>query len=108
LKPGTTEGFLLKMKCIMEDDFVKRYPECNRACVVCGKGFNTKFLGSSRRVTCSRACARTYALRLQRENTKRYIKSAKYLAYRQEYYEIVKQRRRSAARENDKQETMES
>jgi len=79
-----------------QDSYMKRYPEYNRACAVCGKMFNVLHLGSRRRKTCSAACSEIYTKRLQRENTKRYIKSEKYLAYRKKYYEAVKARRRLA------------
>jgi len=75
---------------------MKRYPEFNRACAVCGKAFNAVHLGSRRRKTCSAACSEIYTKRVQRENTKRYIKSEKYLEYRKKYYEVVKARRRLA------------
>ena len=73
-----------------------RYPEYNRACAVCGKAFNAVHLGSKRRKTCSAQCSAEHANRLQLENTKRYIKSEKYLEYRKKYYEAVKARRRLA------------
>jgi len=73
-----------------------RYPEYNRKCAVCGAAFNAVHLGSRRRVTCSKACSEQYAKQLQKENTRRYIKSEKYLEYRKKYYEAVKARRRLA------------
>ncbi|HME53624.1 MAG TPA: hypothetical protein VKM55_15465 [Candidatus Lokiarchaeia archaeon] len=75
---------------------MKRYPEYNQACAVCGKAFNAVHLGSKRRKTCSAACSEIYTKRIQRENTKRYINSEKYIAYRKKYYEAVKARRRLA------------
>ena len=75
---------------------MKRYPEFNRACAVCGKAFNAKFIGSTRRKTCSPRCSELYTKQVQRENTRRYIKSEKYLTYRKKYYEVVKARRRLA------------
>ena len=79
-----------------EERYMKRYPEFNRACTVCGKVFNARFAGSVRRVTCSPGCSVEHAKRVQRENTRRYIKSEKYLAYRKLYYESIKARRRIA------------
>ncbi|HME53295.1 MAG TPA: hypothetical protein VKM55_13820 [Candidatus Lokiarchaeia archaeon] len=79
-----------------QEYYINRYPQYNRACTVCGKAFNAVYLGSKRRKTCSPQCSAEYAKRLQRENTKRYIKSEKYLAYRKKYYEAVKVRRRLA------------
>lgn len=76
--------------------YEKRYPQYNRACAVCGKAFNALHLGSRRRVTCSRECAMEHARRLQRENTRRYVKSDKYKAYKARYYEAVKVKRRLA------------
>lgn len=75
---------------------MRMYPEYNRACAVCGATFNAVHLGSRRRKTCSAACSEIYTKQVQRENTKRYIKSEKYLEYRKKYYEAVKARRRLA------------
>ena len=66
--------------------YMARYPQYNRACAVCGKAFNAVHLGSKRRKTCSPQCSIEHAKRLQRENTKRYIKSEKYLEYRKKYF----------------------
>ena len=79
-----------------QEYYMARYPQYNRACAVCGKAFNAVYMGSKRRKTCSPRCSETHAKRLQRENTKRYIKSEKYLAYPKKYYEAVKARRRLA------------
>ena len=73
---------------------MKRYPQYTRQCAECGATFNALHLGSRRRVTCSRACSEAHARRLQRENTKRYVKGEKYKAYKARYYEAVKARRR--------------
>ncbi len=79
-----------------EEHYMQRFPEYNRECVECGKPFNALHLGSRRRITCSKACARAHAVAAQRENTRRYIKSEKYLAYRKLYYESIKAKRRLA------------
>jgi len=78
------------------EHYMKRYPQYTRQCVECGATFNALHLGSKRRVTCSRACSEAHARRLQRENTKRYVKGEKYKAYKAKYYEAVKVRRRLA------------
>ncbi len=53
-------------------------------------------MGSRRRITCSRACSEAHTRRLQRENTRRYVKGEKYKAYKARYYEAIKARRRLA------------
>nr|MDO8114935.1 hypothetical protein [Candidatus Sigynarchaeota archaeon] len=79
-----------------KEHYMKMYPHYNRVCPICGETFNALHLGSRRRKTCSKACSAAYTKRVQRENTKRYIKTEKYLAYRKKYYEAVKARRRIA------------
>lgn len=76
--------------------YARRFPEYNRNCVTCGAPFNALYLGDRRRITCSRECAREHARQVQRENTRRYVKTEKYKAYRVKYYEAVKARRRLA------------
>lgn len=78
------------------EHYAKRYPEYNRQCVECGAPFNALHLGSRRRITCSKECSREHTKRVQRENTRAYVKSEKYKAYRVKYYEAVKARRRLA------------
>jgi hypothetical protein len=77
-----------------KEHYMKRYPQYNRLCVECGAEFNALHLGSSRRITCSKECSEAHTKRLQRENTRAYIKSDKYKAYKAQYYEAVKARRR--------------
>ena len=78
------------------EHYAKRFPEYNRTCVACGAPFNALHLGDRRRITCSKECARAHARQLQRENTRRYVKTEKYKAYRVKYYEAVKAKRRLA------------
>ncbi len=77
-----------------EVHYTKRYPQYNRRCAECGREFNALHLGSTRRVTCSRACSEAHTRRLQLENTRRYVKTEKYKAYKAKYYEAVKVKRR--------------
>jgi hypothetical protein len=79
-----------------QEHYARRYPQYNRTCVECGAAFNALHMGSRRRVTCSRACSDAHTRRLQRENTRRYVKGEKYKAYKARYYEAVKARRRLA------------
>jgi hypothetical protein len=79
-----------------QEHYAKRYPQYNRTCVECGAAFNALHLGSRRRITCSRACSEAHVKRVQRENTRRYVKGEKYKAYKAQYYEAVKARRRLA------------
>nr|MDO8113566.1 hypothetical protein [Candidatus Sigynarchaeota archaeon] len=79
-----------------KEHYMKRYPSYNRVCPICGETFNALHAGSKRRKTCSKKCSKEYTKRVQRENTRRYIKTEKYLAYRKKYYEAVKARRRIA------------
>ncbi len=79
-----------------EEHYMKRYPQYTRQCVECGATFNAMHLGYTRRVTCSRACSEAHTRRVQRENTRRYVKGEKYKAYKAQYYEAVKVRRRLA------------
>jgi hypothetical protein len=78
------------------EHYEKRCPQYNRACVECGAAFNALHLGSKRRVTCSRACSEAHTRRVQRENTRRYVTTEKYKAYKAQYYEAVKVKRRLA------------
>ena len=79
-----------------QEHYAKRYPQYNRTCVECGAAFNALHRGSRRRITCSRACSEAHTRRVQRENTRRYVKGEKYKAYKAQYYEAVKARRRLA------------
>ncbi len=79
-----------------QEHYMKRYPQYNRTCVECGETFNALHMGSRRRVTCSRACSEAHVKRVQHENTRAYVKSEKYKAYKAQYYEAVKARRRLA------------
>ncbi len=79
-----------------QEHYAKRYPQYNRTCVECGATFNALHLGSRRRITCSRTCSGAHTKRVQRENTRRYVKGEKYKAYKAQYYEAVKARRRLA------------
>ncbi len=77
-----------------QEHYAKRYPQYNRTCVECGAAFNALHMGSRRRITCSRECSEAHVKRVQRENTRAYVKSAKYKAYKARYYEAMKVRRR--------------
>jgi hypothetical protein len=79
-----------------KEDYMVRYPQYNRPCAVCGEMFNALHLGSRRRVTCSKPCSAAYTRQVQLANTRAYVKGEKYKAYKAQYYEAVKARRRLA------------
>ncbi len=77
-----------------KEQYMERFPEFNRTCVVCGASFNAMYLGWRRRVTCSAACSVVHSKALHRANSKRYIKGDKYKAYKAKYYKNVRAQRR--------------
>lgn len=72
------------------EQFMHRFPCYNRNCTVCGKSFNALFLGSKRRVTCSKKCSEEHASRMQHESTKKYVKGEKYRKYLLERRKVLR------------------
>nr|MDO8088543.1 hypothetical protein [Candidatus Sigynarchaeum springense] len=79
---------------LSKEDYMTLYPQFNRQCTICGNWFNALHLGRKQRVTCSPACSAEHTKRVQRENTKKYVKSEKYKAYKKKYNEKMTRLRR--------------
>ena len=76
-----------------KEQYEKWFPQYNRDCPICHAVFNALFVGRKDRVTCSKKCSDENTTRVQRENTKAYIKGEKYKAYKRAYYDKKKAER---------------
>lgn len=58
--------------------YMIRFPDFNKVCVECGTEFNALYIKPRTRVTCSKACSEAHTTKIQRANTKAYVRTPEY------------------------------